>query len=270
MISVLLYSSFFSSSKTVQVSQEYINRDVTIGIITNQFTRDISGVFIPTMADVVKTGSDQPPVSEKKDLLLTSTEKEPLKPFTHLFTSINKQDNLDFVTFITNNPLRVYTKIKNTKVTPSLVRVVYRLVPEGTHFNLERQESEHTEFESFTSAQSTVRAYQVASHIKRIALEYVYPEIPEEPEKKPGQAQEASEQKEKKPPVYKVVKVWGSDEQSKDKNTKVPPIPQFIKMNVSLWNSKKDRDKEYVLWFEIPAFSGLQNAKPQTVSNAPK
>ncbi len=252
MIAIVLYTSFFSLNRSTRSVEDRIEQDLRISLLQNQLERDIAGIFAPYAATLSE--KEQKSTTELKK---TDTSATPIKPLKHLFLSKNQQQSLSSLTFITNNPMRVYEYAPNTKVKPFIARVVYTLTPErGTQgFTLMRQESDQLELEPFEKA-GTIRSYELVTHIKQIKTEFGYTIIEKQKEKmpeKPGASKEKP--KEEKPKIeYATELEWVEKEKA---NKKRPLIPEFIILDIRLWNNDYSQEIPIVLRFEVPSYQSI-------------
>ena len=101
---------------------------------------------------------------------------------------MNKEGNIDQLSFITTNSLQVYWSDKAGSAKPRIVRVLYMLKEEPTKdakksYSLIRQESNNLEFDPIAKGGKDISEYVLAEGIKSATIEYTF-FPPEEPEKK--------------------------------------------------------------------------------------
>lgn len=286
-IATALYNGFFVTHRVVDISDNFITTDFRSALIENQFGKDLEGVFVPEDPELSKTTTTQKEVTEKKESTTKTTketkvvEEKTIKPLEKVFYSINgAQDSLSVLTFITNNPVKVYEKATNVKPKSRIVRVAYRLQPEENNpkaFSLIRQESSELDFKAFDpKSAKPIRGYELASGIKNIKLDYIFPVQKEQPtEQSKGSApaeksKAAPQKKEEKPkPEYKTVKDWDL-ESKKDTTQEQTKIPQFITITCELWDTKQQRESSFTFKYEIPTFAYNILPKKPKKSPAPK
>ncbi len=167
-----------------------------------------------------------------------SLSKEKEKVF---FSKQDAKKNVQELTFITCNPLQVYEDYK-----PRIVRVTYRLVAEsdrGDSFKLLRKENKALAYDS----KEKVAEYQLVSGIKSMQITYYVPE--QEKEKKEMQAKK-----------YTAFDTWGTDEEKRAKE-KLSPLPQYVLVNLVLWDNAYERETIQELRFQIYAFEVKKEEK---------
>lgn len=277
-IITVLYNSFFITHRIVDIADNFIQTDFRAAIISNQLEKDLDSVLIPLPPDVSKTGTQQKtanPTGKKEEV---APEKQP-KPIEHVFYSTNNPEGgLEILTFLTNNPVKVYEKAKNAKAKPRFVRVVYRLVAqqakEHKSYTLLRQESNELELKAFDLlAAKPIRAYELATNIKNVTIEYMFPvqkKQAQQPAKATPTAATSKEKKtksEKPKPEFKTVNVW--DIESQKTPQEQPKIPQFITVSLELWNNQHQQEYKFTFKYEIPTFAALMQPPKQSKAPAP-
>ena len=70
---------------------------------------------------------------KKKSEAQNEGEKKPKKPLEKVFYSVNKEGNLNQLSFLTTNPLQVYWSSKAGSAKPRIARVLYTLKEEKRH-----------------------------------------------------------------------------------------------------------------------------------------
>jgi prepilin-type N-terminal cleavage/methylation domain-containing protein len=277
-IATALYNSFFVTHRVVDIAENFITTDFRAALIENQFGKDLEGVFVPEEPDLAKTSTQEKGKETQEKKEPAKPEEKPAQPLEKIFYSINgPEDTLNLLTFITNNPVKIYEKATNVKPKSRIVRVVYRLVPQTDNpkaFNLMRQESNDLDFKAFDlKAAKPIRAYELAQGIKNIKLEYTFPLQKEAPAttKPPPATNKEKPQKEEKPkPEYKTVKDWDL-ESKKDETKEQPKIPQFITITCELWDNQLQRDYMFKFEYEIPTFAAsIMPKKAKKPALAPK
>jgi prepilin-type N-terminal cleavage/methylation domain-containing protein len=247
-IAAAVYNIFFVVNRTVDVAEPYIENDMRISLIYNRLKKDLDGFFIPTQAETKQTSTAGGQQAEK--------QKPAEKPIDRLFYSTNKDNRLNELSFITDNPLLVY--YDPTKGTPksAVVRVVYRLKPMGdNNFSLMRQESSNLDMAAFDpKSTKPIREYELANNIKNISMEYAFP----------VQEKQGTKSTEKKqPPKYETRTEWLFEEWTKkEKASAVPRVPQLVTMKLVLWNEQHNRESEFIFKFEIPTFTTSLAGRP--------
>lgn len=272
LIGTALYNAFFVTNRVVSIADNFISIDLRASLVENQLEKDIAGVFIPEQAAPNKPQADKSK-NEKKDEQEKETpekknegeqkEKEQ-KPLEKIFYTQNGQnDLLQMITFITNNPVKVYEKATNVTPKPRIVRVVYRLIADQENpesFKLMRQESSELDLKAFElNAAKPIRGFEIAADIKSITCEYIFPVKKEE--QQANKQGEKNKKEEKPKPEYKTIKNWDSDSQ-KDENKEQPKIPEFIRCTCNFWDNKRN-EEQFVFDFQISTFVAQTAPKKQ-------
>lgn len=276
-IATALYNAFYVTHRVVDSSDNFIMTDFSSALLNNQLDKDFAGLFVPEEPDLIKTAADKKKVEENKEepkKEKATTEENPPKPIEKVFYSTQNADgSLNTLTFITNNPVKIYEKAKNVSPKPHIVRVVYRLVAHEDNpkvMSLLRQESPELDFNAFDLKSSKqIRAYSLVDNIKNIKIEYTYPlQKEEQPQKKPApkpgaQGPEKETKEEKPKPEYKTVTVWDV-ESKKEEHNEQPKIPQFIRVICELWDNQNIREFPYTFDYEIITFvANIKSKKPR-------
>ena len=283
MLAGILFTSFFQSNQASQIIDNVIDSNITAATLIHQITKDVSGAFVPVSVQLLqeqreqekKRAKDTPEASGKQGAEKTAAakkgtgqssekKKQKLPKIEKIFYSSLKDNNLDVLTFITNNPLQPYWSPTAQgsvakKPTVKLVRVVYRLVPEGTEkplsYKLLRQESETLDFNKFALG-GNIRAFEVANNIKTIKTEYSIL-IPEEKldEQKPQDGAEKPKLQVKKMPT------WNDGKLSGDQKA-VSMTPHYAKITFVLWDAVKQAEFPFEAMIPIVPELPLREVKP--------
>ncbi|MBI2775322.1 type II secretion system protein [Candidatus Dependentiae bacterium] len=235
----VLFSSFSLINRVNNFVDRIISRDVRVAIIDNQLQKDLNGAFIPLQA-VPAAEKKSTPLPGQKD---AAAPKEPAKKeekkklLENVFIGRNKDNNLSVLSFITNNPLLIYEKEKGIVAKPRIVRVVYRLAADKEHpgsFILTRQEGSDLSLDAYDEkAAKQIKGYHLGSFIKSIKAEYNAPK-----------KQENKDQKKE----YSALQEWPEKEKKSDEK---PEMPQFIKIEMVLWDEAMEEEKKYSFMHEI-------------------
>lgn len=238
MIISSLFLVFFQTQRVALTTQNVIDLDTQFSVLNNQLEKDVSGIFVPAQAHM------SPEKVGNKEGAVASDKKETIKPLKNIFFSSNKGELLSELTFITSSPVRVYEHAKNSEVTPRMVRVYYRLIPDKNRkdlFVLTRQEGTDLDTNRYKPGPTSIRGYEIANNIKEITVQYSVPLPKQDQDKKDEKAR------------YEVVKEWRDDE-AKGTAQKRPKIPSFITMNITLWNNQKENTRTYMFEYPIASF----------------
>ena len=148
-----------------------------LAIFQQQIERDLMGAFVPMQYDVLPTQTGQ-----------KASEHKPLEKIFYA-ESKGKGGRLDYLTFITTNPLETYFGIKDVKLKPRIARVVYRLIPDPNNklwYLLQRQEgTSDLSFGKYgKDAQGDFRAFTMIDGIRDISVQFISIEQKEDKESK--------------------------------------------------------------------------------------
>jgi prepilin-type N-terminal cleavage/methylation domain-containing protein len=245
LIMTALFQSYFVLNRVAGFLDNVIDRDLRISIIQNQLEKDLTGVFIPVQA--LKQPEPKKEVQEKKEAEKqeASTESKPQekpKKLERVFIGNAKDKNMTVLSFITDNPVLVYEKDKGITPKPRIVRVAYRLTEDKQQKNsfiLTRQESNNLLFDAFEqkSAQQ-IKSFEVARLIKSIHVEYL---------------QRDEKQKEDAKKIeFKTYTQWPKpEEQGAKDEQKDPQMPDFVKIEILLFDEKMQGEKTYNFMYQL-------------------
>ncbi len=257
-VALALYTGFWQTRRTVTNLLNIINDDMSLAVIYHQLERDLMGAFIPdqgmpqkkepAQAELQQTetkeaaekkeepkakAAEQKKLAEKK-----AAEQKEQRPLIKKVFYATGTPLLQQLTFISHNPLTVYTDPRQATGTVRLVRIMYTLEPDketpGT-YRLYRQESTELEAQKFADTKK-IRRYELARNIQRISLSYIYEEAEEPPKKQAAQAEKAVEKipaqqkppEKPKPKRFLKANVWSTDERI-EKNEQIL-LPSFIEV----------------------------------------
>jgi type II secretory pathway pseudopilin PulG len=264
--------------------------DISAGAMRmqQQLERDLSGVMISTSLMATKTDAQKAPVPGDKlgqKTAMAEPKKETAEPAkkNHLFFATQKDKNTEVLTFITTNPLASFWSDKAGQAQSRIVRVVYRLELDKDNqplFRLMRQEGMDLDFQYYESgAKKQIKALEVASGIKAFALSFMVEDKPADKEKTgsdkviPGAAKTPSATvtdgvEPKKTITYKTLDEWRGEESKDQKaDNKMPKIPRFVRLKLTLMDAKKKREENFEYIFSCPCdgepFAKKELAVPQ-------
>jgi len=224
MISILLLTALQQTNKFQSVIDNNIDIYTRAIIFHHQLEKDIMGAFVPIQAH------KQPIHSEKKQTKL---------PLDHIFYSVNRDKKLNILTFITTSPLEVYGVAKIGSSKPRVARVVYRLQSENEKkpsYILLRQEGSKLSFALYEKNNpKTPRSYQLIDGIKDLSITYT--------------AVEKQQEIDKKQPLHKTVNEWDWPQKKQPNKKEKPPLPQFVTVNLVLWDNDYKRDISFTFIF---------------------
>jgi prepilin-type N-terminal cleavage/methylation domain-containing protein len=234
MMSVALYQGFDQTNRVVKYVDNMVSLDQRIFIVQDRLEKDLAGAFIPT---------HQPLQNEQDKIKPAGEQKKQITVLPKLFYSVNQEQTLKELTFVTTNPLQVYGVSQ-----PRIARVQYQLLPDKDHknaFKLTRQESLRLSYDKFQ--ESNPREYVLADNIKNIIVEYGT--IEKDTNKKENVVTSAA---------------WNSDErapQSKEEQKKKSLLPRFVRVTIVLWNNKGDRSVTYENTLPIYGLTHIEEKK---------
>ncbi len=253
LIAALISTSLLITIAQVTRLQETVNTITSVygrlAILQNQMERDIMGAFVPTQVDLIQT--------------TTERKGEPAKPIDKVFYGKLAGGRLDLLTCITSNPLQIYFGIKDRKLKPRIARVLYRLEPDKgrkNSFVLTRQEGRPLAFNLYKEdAQGSMRAYEMIGGIQSLSVQYISVE-----QKKTSEG--------KTQLIYKKQNSWDSQKPQADPKKRKEPVrlPNFIELQVALWDSTYKSARSFTLILPIVGMSGeykqAQEEKKQEAS----
>ncbi len=295
LVSTILFESFNQLNRSVQSLDNTIDEHTKATLIAWYMTKDISGAFIPPRAiqERTKKPDSAKPTSSAGQAPKEPEKKEPeIKPLTHIFYALtNNEKNLQLLTCITNNPLHVYWSESAGAPKPNIVRVAYKLKPQGPvrgwkqpSYVLVRQESLNLDFSAFKEdSDQKIREYEVATGIKQLTATFLSapPSVPAKQTDSVGQASDKNkkeESKKSKPIEYKTTEQWDKEQQKNEEKEKEPEpiIPHFVNLSIVLWGNLQKTEKQFSV--TIPIYPDVQylpqkssaQTPPATPNQAPK
>ncbi len=300
-IALMLFQVYNQSMRILGRVDGIVSTDIRVFTFYDRFEKDVTGAFIPLIGDLelakkmlekhegdVRTQQlkQQEKSAEGSDKEKKSEKPQKVKPVTladiqvkRSFVCSQKDGKLSQLSFITNNPMEVYSE-GSSVVKPRIARVSYSVEPEKDKkgfFKLVRRESQKFKLDAIKKE----RPYTLLNNIKSLKLELLATESEKEPEKKDAEKgdkvlkdtkKEGSSDKKEKTPgkeekqeeekikPLKTYTEWPApdekeDVKSKDDKKKSPPrdLPQFIKVYLTYEDQIEGREKSYE--FMIPIFS---------------
>lgn len=292
MVSGVLLTALYQGNRIQLMVDDMIYTSERIAIVAHQLEKDLSGAFVPVQAekkrsekksdsanvqsgDEKKSADTQNKAENKADTKDNAeqkdTQKKEPKIIEKIFSSTNKDGNLDALTFITNNPLVVFVGKDVGVVKSKVARVQYTLKPEPDKkglYALFRQESNELDLAEYKN----VRSYEVISGIKSCKVNFTA-RIEKKQDKKTGE--QASGQEPKISYEYKTMSEWVSEqkkesggEQSDKEKTEFPRVPHSVEFKITLWDKQEKKDKEFTIVCAIPV-DATQSKKEQKQPAAP-
>ena len=282
MIGTLLLTALSQGARFQKTVDVMVDMSLRVGIFSNQFEKDFTGAFIPMQARLKEEteetgeavgGTKEGAATKNEKSVNVTPEKEVAKkpaekPLEKIFYATTKENHLDTLTFITNNPLTVFVGKDVGVVKPKIVRVQYTLKRENekdkqSPFVLMRQESNELDLTKYTN----VRAYELLSGIKECTITYIARIEKEEEKSKQASAAAATKgatekqtAKQEKPKVqyeYKLLKEWQSEpkektQAEKQEETNFPRIPYMIEIKMTLWDIQRTKTEDFVFTYQLP------------------
>jgi prepilin-type N-terminal cleavage/methylation domain-containing protein len=249
-----------------QVQQVVVKADNTMSIfdrfmlVQRQFEQDFMGICVPTSRPYMKPTEDEKkkeeaPAAAKPDEK-SEQKKEKPKRVESVFYAQNQGNNVELLTFLTNNPMEVYWSDRAGKACPRIARVQYTLKKDESKtdkvlsYTLYRQEANTLDYDQFsTDNEKAVRSYELIKGIKELKLTY-WQEVQVEQENKEKKEGE-KEKTEIKKDVKQVVN-WDLEKEVPPKNTFIRPIPIMIKVELSLWDLQKKKSRSFTFMIPVP------------------
>ena len=256
----------FRVTKQDAFAKKHVSKDVKLMVMHMQLLKDISCLCALVYEEAEKSdekSAEKTSPSTEKTSAEKTAKKDDKQPddIKKYFYSINKDNHLDFFTFVTTNSLTFYGQ-----PAAPLVRVTYRLIPgkeEHSGFSLTRKETTTLKFEeSEKSGKSAV----LLDGIKKFETTYFYVKPKKEEKGSSAKGEKTAEKAEKKSekeeqPDLGSEKEWGIKKDD-DKELQEQKIPRFIFLQCECENGLKQD-----FWYEIPfVFEGIPQLPQLTPS----
>jgi type II secretory pathway pseudopilin PulG len=220
----LLMQSLYQLTNTLTRVDQISALDMRVIVFKNLLEKELSGAFVPKLVPLEKEAQKTELVnknSEKKE------EKKTVTP-EKAFYSQNSNGQLGLLTFITSNPLTVYNMAKAHSA-----RIVYTVVPDKGMpgaFALMRKEIPDSMQKEYESS----KGFVVIAGIKSLTVEFLASPEPDNNKEQKTQEKEINNKKK----VFKKFDTW-DQQQSEQKEQTLPALPQFISMQLVLYNQNK-------------------------------
>jgi prepilin-type N-terminal cleavage/methylation domain-containing protein len=257
LLATSLFYAYYQTNKMVTFTSDYIDFFNTAILVDRQFTKDVSGAFIPVQAVKVKKAKQQEQKAEQKTDQKKQNESEEQPLLKDPFVSKGK-DQLQLFSCITNNPMRIYWGKKSGGPQPAIARVVYTLqedkqAPKNKpRFALYRQEGIELALAPYTKKESVIERYLIADNIKECTLTFF---VIDEKEKEGREIIEFSE--------------WRVGKDEKDLRSKVK-VPNAVRLDLTLWNKAQTRERSFSFSLQLPAgFAPLPDVEPVAAKTVP-
>lgn len=235
----------FRVTKQDLFAKKHVSKDVHLMMMHMQLLQDISGfcALVYEQAEAGDEKAEKAPAQKQVESSGKKNEKQ-ADDIKKYFYSVNKDNHLDFFTFVTTNSLAFYGQ----KADP-LVRVTYRLIQgkeENSGFSLVRKQTANLKFEE---SEKSGKPSVILDGIKKFETTYFYVKQKKE-EKGEKKVDQKSEKKEL--PQLGSEKEWGMKKDD-EKESQEQKIPHAILIQCECENGLKQD-----FWYEIPfVFEGI-------------
>jgi type II secretory pathway pseudopilin PulG len=254
-ISMILMNALGQMTAISQQVDEMYERTFRLMMLHHQFERDIIGMCVPAQGIIKEEKSTtaqnktSPAETNSAKKTAQTVQQKPIKKI--FFAAVSDTQQMQQLTFITNNPVPHYWQGTVGSAKPKIVRVVYYLQPDKEHpesLTLIRQESAELHAIAFGKDAPTAKAYAVADHIQSFSLTFSY-ETVQEGDKKTTTPKTQSAQ----------VNRWNSDELLDTKKEEgiekkyASLLPKSITISGALWNQTRTKTVPFSLTIPILA-----------------
>jgi hypothetical protein len=222
-------------SKSCSKIQNITAKDLAIIILQKRISDDLRGLcpLWFTKEDIKDT------TAAKAD-----AQSQPNTKNNNYFYAQTKDEQLDFMTFISTNTLSAYPSAEH-----HIARIVYILKKDEAKENLlllQRKEEAQISNEFNLEKIKEGKFYTVIKNIKKCVLEYGFIEQQDEKEEK-------NSSKEFK---IKWVKQWSEKEEKEkkesEKKDRTPDLPEIIKLTVTLQEFTDQPEMQYTFYASLP------------------
>ncbi|MFS8507086.1 MAG: hypothetical protein LVQ75_03070 [Candidatus Babeliales bacterium] len=219
----LLMQSLYQLTNTLTRVDQISTLDMRVIVFKNLLEKNFQGHLFLNWYHLKKK-------HKKQNWLIKIQKKEEKKTVTpeKAFYSQNSNGQLGLLTFITSNPLTVYNMAKAHSA-----RIVYTVVPDKGMpgaFALMRKEIPDSMQKEYESS----KGFVVIAGIKSLTVEFLASPEPDNNKEQKTQEKEINNKKK----VFKKFDTW-DQQQSEQKEQTLPALPQFISMQLVLYNQNK-------------------------------
>lgn len=250
-VSGILFTVWFQINRGVNTVQTFIDLYAKEAMIQQNLERDFTGAFYPMPFEQPK--QEKKAEQKKSETVETIEESKQInEEINKAFYATMKEEQLELVTCITNNPAQVYWSDTAGEGKPRIVRVVYRLEPQESKtgqptYKLMRQESTNLNFDVFQEGEKSPRSFEVLNDIKSLKVQYTGLVV----------TLEGKEGKAEPKITLETVNTWDSDKRVEKKNKEEQnvyraEIPSIITFNFTLLNENKKRERSFSIMVPIP------------------
>lgn len=280
MITGVLMNTLSHMTKMSALVDGMANQVLQLTMIQHQFERDVSGMCVVHQAIIEEKeeqlqnkkqngqNEDNQAIEKnqnkaKSDVDKTKQAVPRLKKV--FFVALGQENQMQQISFITNNPLPSYWHGTVGNAKPLKVRVVYFLKPDPQHqgsFILMRQESSNLLLDSF---KDTVTAYEIADHIASFSLMLSYDTIQKEEKSKDAKSPMQSVQSNKPKTTIATVAQWDSDELLSKDNEYYSLLPRAVTVEGQFWSSSYRYKEPFKMTIPVAAdgFNAVIKHKPK-------
>lgn len=225
-----MYNQISKSSRKIQ---NITSQDLAVTILQKRISDDLRGLCPLWFTKEHTKDTTQ----EKIDTQQSSGTKN-----NNYFYAETKNEQLDFMTFVSTNTLLAYPAPEN-----HIARIIYILKKDATKedlFILQRKEDAQVSNEFNIEKIKEGKFYTIIKNIKKCTLEYGFIEHADE-------KKEANNSQEFK---IKWVKQWSEKEETekKDKKKKMPDLPEAIKLTLTLQEFSDKPETLYTFYSVLP------------------
>ncbi len=262
MLMTAAFAIYNQVNKGAATVQRITGNDTQIMIVRDRLSTDFQGISPLWFTSEIYEKLKETEKTDAKGTTKPQVQNTKNKKNNFLYAQSNEK-NLDFLTFVTTNPLQMY----GDAVT-RFVRVMYTLIPDPKNNNLyklmrkeDKKPSDDIKIEKLKEG----TFYELAHSITKLSIEFGYIKQPKK------------EDSDKKLSFIWTQK-WNSKKENKEndsskKDTQTPDLPQAIKIKVSFFHEAEKPAIDYEIFFMIPINQeqGLKTfAEKRAQTNQPK
>jgi prepilin-type N-terminal cleavage/methylation domain-containing protein len=254
LLSIALFLSWGQVQKSAVKVDNTMNVTDRILLLQRQCEQDFMGICLPISRPYTK-----PEKEESAAPAEGQEKKEKPKVVERVFYATTQTgDNLETLTFLTNNAMQIYWsagQVGGAHPRPRIARVQYTLKKDESKkektisYTLYRQEKYTLDPDDFSKeGKDGVRSYALISGIKELKVTY-WQEVQTKKEEKEGEKS--------KPKIVKDIKkiaIWDLEKEKPAKDVFIRPIPIMIKIELSLWDMQKKKAYPYVAMIPVPVY----------------
>jgi hypothetical protein len=267
LLSIALFLAWGQLQKTAVKVDNTISINDRILLLQRQFEQDFMGICLPISRPYIKSEEKEesaPPAAapgEQKEP--AASKKEKPKVVERVFYATTQiGDNLDILTFLTNNPMQVYWSDRAGGARPRIARVQYTLKKDESKkdkkdsYTLYRQEGYTLDIDRFDKEnKDAIRSYALITGIKELKLTY-WQEVQKKTLRQ-AQGDRADEGEKSKNEITKDIKkisIWDLEKEKPVKDVFIRPIPTMIKIELNIWDMQKKKSYAYASMIPVPIY----------------